>query len=236
MFYSRHRGQVSVHNPDEPARYWLVAVGGAQRACEDLRKHVQNKMDGIENWSSAYVNADFQKSDEFGYVDHVAQCNVRRMLTRAADAFGVEIPRTQYVNVNLDLSKQSYPLMAVPDHFQTISAIVPSTQSALFGDVAQQNMCIYRECVPPQAIRQHQQLFILEGPADVIHMIDVGSSSFPHGVPASTARTAPLPMNAAAIPASIGQSAEYNARLSRVFFEGTHTHPDIVSSAFQKVK
>lgn len=213
-----------------------MAVGGAQRACEDLRKHVASKVDGIENWSgTGYINADFQKSDEFGYVDHVAQCNVRRMLTRAATALGVEIPRTQYVNVNLDLSKQSYPLMAIPDHFQTISAIVPSTQSALYGDVAQQNMCIYRECVPPQTIRQHQQLFILEGPADVIHIIDVGSSSFPHGVPASTARTAPLPMNAAAIPASIGESVEYKNRLSRVFFEGSTVYPDIVSSAYQKV-
>jgi hypothetical protein len=42
-------------------------------------------------------------------------------------------------------------------------------------------------------------------------------------------------MNAAAIPASIGESVEYKNRLSRVFFEGSTVHPDIVSSAYQKV-
>jgi hypothetical protein len=191
-------------------------------------------MEGIENWDSAYLNKDFQRSDEFGYVRHVAEANVRRMLDRAATAFGVSIPRTQYVNVRLDTSKQSYPMMAIPEYTQTISAIVPSFPGALRDNVAQQNMCIYRECVPPQTLRHNQQVFIMEGPADVIHVIDTGVSSFRHGLPASTARVAPLPANVAAISCS-AESPEYKARLSRVFFEGSNVHPDILSSAFQKV-
>lgn len=58
--------QTSLHDPDEPTKYWLVAVGGAQKACEDLRKFVSEKMNGIENWDSAYLNKQFQNSDELG--------------------------------------------------------------------------------------------------------------------------------------------------------------------------
>jgi hypothetical protein len=157
------------------------------------------------------------------------------MLDRAAIAFGIRIPTTQYVNVNLDLSKQAYPSMAIPDHFQTISAIVPSCPGALRGNIAQQNVGIYRECVPPHSLRHDQTLFVMEGPADLIHVVDLGKSTFPDGVPACTARKAPLPVNTSAIPQAIGESAEYKKRSERVFFEGNNVHPDLVSSAYQKI-
>jgi hypothetical protein len=227
--------QTPLHDPDEPAKYWLVAIGGAQKACDDLRKLVSEKMDGIENWGDAYLNKQFQNSDELGYVNHVAESNVKRMLARAADAFGVRILTTQYVDVNLDLSKQAYPSIAVPDHFQTISAILPSCPGALRGNIAQQNLSIYRECVPPHTLRHDQTLFVMEGPADLIHMIDLGKTTFADGVPACTACREPLPVNTAAIPTSIGNTIEYKKRLERVFFEGDNIHPQLVSSAYQKI-
>lgn len=215
----------------ETTRYHLVACGGAQLACEDLQKFIGERVEAIENWSTpnTFDNNALRLSDEFGYAKHVAESNVRRMLYRAAQAFEVKIPTTQYVNVNLDLSKQSFPSMAIPQHMQTINTI-----DRELGPHHEMALGIYREAVPAAQIAQENPVYILEGPADPIHVFEVSGSVLREGLPATSGRRKQLPQNVGAI--AIENAQEYKKKSEKVFFEGNNEHPDLDAGVFNKIQ
>jgi hypothetical protein len=232
----QYGGRVGVYKQidenGENTRYHLVAVGGAQLACEDLKNFIGERAEAIENWSTSntFDNNKLRLTDEFGYARHVAEINVKRMLYRAASAFEVKIPTTPYVNVNLDLSKQSFPSMAIPSHLQTINTIGMELSSA----INQNTLGIYREVVPPTQIAQENPVYILEGPADPIHVFEVSGSTLRQGIPATSGRRKQLPQNVGSI--AIEHPAEYKKRTERVFFEGKNEHPDLDSGVFNKIQ
>lgn len=214
----------------EGASYYLIAVGGAQKAAEELKAFIGDQAEAIENWSSSMTNAAFLKSPEYAYTADVAECNVKRMLYAAADAFEIRIPETEYVSVNINPSVCSYPLMAVPDVIQPINTILGVGSK---GDIA-----IHREVIPSSAIRgSDTPLYVLQGPADAIYQFHPGRTQYKQGFPATTGRRTPLPKNIAAIPPIAAENqGEYKKRLERVFFEGANVHPDVLPGSFNHVK
>lgn len=214
------------------ATYYLVAVGGAQKAAEELKTFIGEQSEAIENWGSStsgMTNKALLRSPQFAYVADVAECNVKRMLYAAADAFELRIPETEYVSVNINPSTCSYPLMAVPDCIQPVNTIIGAGTN---------DLAVYREVVPASAIRgADKPVYVLQGPADSIYQFHPGRTQYKQGFPATTGRRVPLPKNVAAIPTiPAEQEMEYKKRLERVFFEGKNVHPDVLPGSYNHVK
>lgn len=231
----QYGGRVGVYKQTEEgkdgASYYLVAVGGAQKANEELKMFVGEQMEAVENWNNPLTNGRLLRTPEFAYTADVAKCNVKRMLYAAADAFEVRIPETEYVNVDINPSTCSYPPMSIPDTIQPINTIEKHAKD-------EDGMTVYREVIPSSAIRGPENpLYVLQGPADAIYQFHPGRSHYHQGFPATTGRRVPLPKNVAAIPSVPKEhQLQYNKRLERVFYEGANVHPDVVPGTYRYVK
>jgi hypothetical protein len=211
---------------NEQTSYYLVACGGAEKACKDLQKHIETNLESIENWENGYTYNDLKLSPEYGYVKDVCATNVTRMLNHAAaDAFEIEIPTAKYYNVNLNLNKHAYPLQAMVETLQPINTIMDSSD----------NVVVYKDTIPSDFIKKNRPLYVLEGPADPIYRFNSGLTHLKHGFPASTGRKVPLPENISQIKSEIAQNKTYIERNKKVFFEGSNPHPDLISGSFNKV-
>lgn len=221
----QYGGRVGVYKQmdenGENTRYHLVACGGAQLACEDLKKFVGERVEAIENWSTpnTFDNNALRLSDELGYARHVSQCNVERMLLRAAQAFEVEVPITLYTNVNLDTSQQCYPSIAISAHMQTVNTIDTEVVGQQLG------LGFYREAIPGAQIAQEKPVYIMEGPAEPIHVFEVTGSLLQEGLPATSGRRKQLPQNVGAI--AIGDPVEYKRERKRCFSRGPMNTPTL---------
>ncbi len=216
-----------IHENGEDASYFLVAVGGAEKAVSDLKEHISGSAEAIENWNAQMTNADLLKSNEFGYVNDVAYCNVKRILERASDAFSIRVPTMEYDRVNINPNKKSFPSMVIPDHMQTINAIDREMRTG--------NMVAHREVIPYYEIKNNISLYVLQGPAEPIYQFQPGSNEYRHGFPATTGRNQVLPQNIESIVIPAEKKEEYKKRLAKVFYEGSNEHPDVVPGAFKRV-
>jgi hypothetical protein len=219
----------------EDTRHFLVAVGGAQKACDDLKRYVNERHDAIDKWGGdgepePFTNEELILNPECNYVEHVAQCNVKRMLYHAADALGIAITSVPYYNVDLDVTKMSYPSLGIPEHIQTISGM--DSYATPKGEV----LNVFRDVIPSSELRQNQPFYVMEGPADPIHVFDVGFSSMPSGAPATTGRAKPLPDNVKDIQIAAEMVGDYERRLKKVFYEGDNIHPEVAPDAYNRIQ
>lgn len=217
----------------EDTHYYLVAVGGAEHASRELQQHVDEEINAIDKWHSdnKYCNAHFHDSAEQNYVRHVAQSNVRRMLYEAADAFEVAPETTLYYNVDIDVNRESYPSQVIADHMQQIAGLYESHTNG--GDPA---LHVYKGVIPPHELRQNRPFYVLEGPADPIHVFDMGDACMIHGAPACTGRTKPLPNNVKDVKIDVAVAADYEKRCKKVFWEGDGIHAEVAPDAYHRIQ
>ena len=218
----------------ENVNYYLVAVGGAQRACEDLQQHVSERINGIDKWGSAYTNTEYHECPKQNYVNFVAKSNVLRMMYNAADAFGIGAHSSLNYNVDIDTTREAYPSEIVADTLQQIAGMY--MEGTPHGNV----LHMYNGVIPRHQLKQNKPFYVLEGPADPIHVFDSGDTFMKHGVPASTGRVKPLPQSAADVKINDNVVSEYERRCKKVFWEKTDDvdmkHPDVAPDAFNRIQ
>lgn len=206
-------------------KYCLVAVAGAEVACQELQQTINTRVDEIENWG--YTNSDLCLSNEMGYVATIAAANVQRLLADAAEALEVRIPTIKYTAVKLNPAEQSFPSMAVPDKLQPINTI----------ESIGYNMNIYREVCPPTEVTSANNThYVLQGPAQPIYEFEVGGSRIQHGLPSTTGRSAPLPVNYAGVSLPEEKRAAYESATSHVFWEGSNPiNHDVIPGVYRNL-
>jgi hypothetical protein len=239
----QYNGRVGVYKKtlDEHGKqiqYCLVAVAGAEVACRELQQNVAERAEEIENVGKAfnagdgdsYLNSDMCLSDEFSYVSDVAYTNVKRLLADAADALEIRIPTIQYQAIKLNPTIRSFPSMAVVDKLQPINTI----------ETIGMKTSVYREVCPPQLVATANQThYVLQGPAAPIYEFDVAGSRIQHGLPSTTGRCVPMPINyAAGVEQTLtdDKRAQYESATQHIFWEGHNSvNFDVIPGVFNSL-
>jgi hypothetical protein len=213
--------------------YHLCATGGAQLVGEELSKKLKEKIDLVKGIGGASItHKELVMDNDFGYARYIAENNVKRILYNAAVALELKLPTLLYRNVKINPVMQEYPSSVIPARTQTINDIV---------NISSLSVGIYREIVPATEVRTSNEHYVLEGPADPIYVFsttDKCARNIQNGLPATTGRKTPLPINKAAIvaPSTPEQKLGYERSTKSVFWEAPNMiHPDVIPGTFNRV-